>query len=718
MQVSQRLHSLDAVRAFALLLGIVLHATMSFFLSVPAADSSPSTSLGVAFYTIHMFRMSLFYLLAGFFAHLLLHRRGTRAFVRDRSRRILLPMVGGWMVLAPITILIVIWGLSRTFADQPAAQTPTPAEGFPLIHLWFLYYLAIFYALALLVRAALEAFVDRGGSVRGAIDRVVGGLIRSRLAPLVLAVPLFLVFQRDPGWMIWFGIQTPDTGLQPQLPAMVGFGAAFAFGWLLHRRHDLLANIERAWFVYLAVAVSLTALCLALAGIVPDLEAPTAFARGDSARLLYTASYAVASWCWIFGIVGAGLRFCESASPLRRYLADSSYWLYLAHLPIIFLLQVLLMDLPLHWTLKFPLILAIAMTVLLASYHYGVRSTFIGEILNGRRYPRAPIPFGPDDGGSGGGDARRGNESSASDPQQGPAGGALTAVAALTGVRKRYGKTTALAGLDLALREGELLAVLGPNGAGKTTAISLWLGLLTPDAGTVRLAGGSPFETGHRLGIGVMMQDVNLAPELTAREIIELTTSYYATPLAVEETLELTGTLAIADKRYKKLSGGQKRQVQFAAAVCGRPRILFLDEPTVGLDVAARERMWVTIRRLVADGCAIVLTTHYLEEAEALADRVAVLANGELIAAGSVAEMRGFVSRRQIRCVSMTAVDEVRSWPGVIEAEREAEQLRITAVDAEAVVRRLLAAYADLEQLEVRQASLADAFTELTKEAA
>ena len=158
--------------------------------------------------------------------------------------------------------------------------------------------------------------------------------------------------------------------------------------------------------------------------------------------------------------------------------------------------------------------------------------------------------------------------------------------------------------------------------------------------------------------------------------------------------------------------------MQFATAVCGRPRLLFLDEPTVGLDVQAREAMWRTIRHLRDEGCSIVLTTHYLEEAEALADRVAVLAKGRLIAEGSVDEMRALVTRKRISCASALAVDEIRRWPGVVDAVREARVVHVTASDAETVVRRLLAADPSLSQLEVQQASLAEAFTELTKEAA
>ena len=164
--------------------------------------------------------------------------------------------------------------------------------------------------------------------------------------------------------------------------------------------------------------------------------------------------------------------------------------------------------------------------------------------------------------------------------------------------------------------------------------------------------GGSPIEVQSRLDVGVMMQEIALAPELRARELIALTASYYRNPLSVEETLALTGTAALADKRYGKLSAGQKRQVQFATTICGRPKLLFLDEPTVGLDVTARETMWRTIRRLLDDGCSIVLTTHYLEEAEALADRVVVIAKGRVIAEGTVDEMRALVSRKHISCAT------------------------------------------------------------------
>jgi ABC-type multidrug transport system ATPase subunit len=291
-------------------------------------------------------------------------------------------------------------------------------------------------------------------------------------------------------------------------------------------------------------------------------------------------------------------------------------------------------------------------------------------------------------------------------------------VAELRGIVKRYGKTTALAGIDIEVRRGELLAVLGPNGAGKSTAIALWLGLIEADAGAVTLLGGAPQDVARRRGLGVMMQDVELPKELKVRELVMLAASYYDNPMSVEETLRRAGIEQLANRSYGKLSGGQKRQAQFAVAICGRPQVLFLDEPTVGLDVQAREALWTSVRRLLADGCSVVLTTHYLEEAEALADRITVISKGRVIATGTVDDMRALVSRRQISCESQLAVEEVRAWPGVVEAQRVQGRLQITATDAEDVVRRLLAADAALGRLEVRQAGLNEAFNELTREAA
>ena len=289
-------------------------------------------------------------------------------------------------------------------------------------------------------------------------------------------------------------------------------------------------------------------------------------------------------------------------------------------------------------------------------------------------------------------------------------------LAELVGVSKRFGKIVALDGLDLQIRPGELFALLGQNGAGKTTAISLLLGLQQPDAGTASLFGLSPLEIEARRKIGVMMQEAALASELSVREQVELVASYYPDPMTPATAMQLTHTESLADRPYGKLSGVQKRQVQFALAICGRPKLLFLDEPTVGLDVQSRELMWFTLRRLVSEGASIVLTTHYLEEAEALADRVAVLANGKMIASGTVNEMRALVVKKQISCSSSLSVEQIRTWKEVHGAHRDHKGLHITAANVEAVVRRLLDEDEDLQDLEIHRAGLAQTVTELTQE--
>ena len=291
-------------------------------------------------------------------------------------------------------------------------------------------------------------------------------------------------------------------------------------------------------------------------------------------------------------------------------------------------------------------------------------------------------------------------------------------IAKLDAASKRYGAVLALDRVDLDVRRGEVLALLGPNGAGKTTAISLLLGLLQADTGSATLFGAAPKSLSARRRIGAMLQTTGVPETLTIGELIALFRSYYARPRSVADIVALAGVEQLLNRRYAKLSGGQQRRAQFALALCGHAEILFLDEPTTGLDIDARETMWRTIRQLVAEGCAIVLTTHYLEEAEALADRVAVLARGRIVAEGSVAQIRARVAQRRIRCVSKLNSEAVASWPEVRSVARAGEHLEIVTDAAEVVVRQLLFEDSELSELEVRRAGLAEAFVEITKEAA
>jgi len=291
-------------------------------------------------------------------------------------------------------------------------------------------------------------------------------------------------------------------------------------------------------------------------------------------------------------------------------------------------------------------------------------------------------------------------------------------LAALSNVTKRFGAVVALDNLSLEIVRGELLAVLGPNGAGKSTAIALLLGLHQPASGAVRLFDRAPDAIAARQRIGVMMQDVSLVPDLKVKEHVHLASSYYPAPMPVAEVMALTRVSALANRTYGTLSGGQKKLVQFAVAVCGRPELLFLDEPTAGLDVESRALVWETMRRLRGEGTAIVLTTHYLEEAEALADRVSVLVKGRLVANGTVDEIRAVVDRKRVICTTRLAPEDLERWPGVEAVTCHDRRLHLTVRHAEQTVRRLLAADEDVRDLEVLRAGLTEAFTELTQEVA
>ena len=291
-------------------------------------------------------------------------------------------------------------------------------------------------------------------------------------------------------------------------------------------------------------------------------------------------------------------------------------------------------------------------------------------------------------------------------------------VAVLRRAVKRRGATLALNGLDLAVRPGQCLALLGPNGAGKSTSVALLTGRLRPDSGEARLFGGDPRDLAARGRMGVMLQEAGLPPALTVREQVALFRGYYRKPRPLEETLRLAGLDGLERRRCGALSGGQQRRVQFALAIAGRPDFLVLDEPTTGLDIEARRALWSAVRAEIARGAAVLLTTHHLDEAEALADRVVVIDQGRVIADGSPEAIKARVAAVAIRCRTRLSDADLRGLAHVTGVSRDGGRVTLLTTSAPATLRELLARDETIDDLTVAGASLEDAVTRLVQSAA
>ncbi|MGH7505160.1 MAG: ABC transporter ATP-binding protein [Longimicrobiales bacterium] len=288
--------------------------------------------------------------------------------------------------------------------------------------------------------------------------------------------------------------------------------------------------------------------------------------------------------------------------------------------------------------------------------------------------------------------------------------------AELRDVVVRYDEAEALRGVDLALERGQVTVLLGPNGAGKTTAVRLWLGLIAPAAGEVAVFGHPPRSAAAKRRVGAMMQISKVPETLRVTEHIDTFRSYYPAPLPRRDLIEAAALSGLERRLFGKLSGGEKQRVLFALALAGDPDLLFLDEPTVGMDVETRRAFWERIRALRTHGRAVLLTTHYLEEADALADRVVVLHHGRIVADGPPAQIKRRVARRRIRCTTALDVKSVRAIDGVDAAHDDGGTITIIAARVEDVLRTLLARDPTLHGLEVAGAALEDAFLELTSD--
>jgi peptidoglycan/LPS O-acetylase OafA/YrhL len=411
MQPTDRLHALDAVRAYALLLGVVLHSAAAFLegFPIPMWRDEPSAGATVIYFVIHMFRMSAFFLIAGFFARVLIERRGVKGFLKDRGKRVAIPLFLFWpFVMATLAIGFVLGTLPQGLDAMASLAPPPPAAlgdgaaagaaapavsgggGLNFAHLWFLYYLLLFYALALGLRGLIGA-IDPRGARATICDRAVAFLMSGIWGPIIIATPIALLLLQFPRWPEWVGLPAP-AGVVPDITGLIGYGIPFGLGWLLNRQTERLLNLRNSWVIYFVAAVSLTIYCIAAIGTTarwfPTLQ--------GTERVLYTFAYTIGLWCWVFALVGAAVRFLSNPSPTTRYLADASYWIYLMHLSTIIFFVSLMRPYDWHWTIKLTIMVFGSMPILLVTYHYLVRFTWIGAILNGRRHPR-PVKSPPAD---------------------------------------------------------------------------------------------------------------------------------------------------------------------------------------------------------------------------------------------------------------------------------------------------------------------------------
>jgi ABC-2 type transport system ATP-binding protein len=288
----------------------------------------------------------------------------------------------------------------------------------------------------------------------------------------------------------------------------------------------------------------------------------------------------------------------------------------------------------------------------------------------------------------------------------------------LVEVSKRYGQVDALRGVSLAIQPGEIVAMLGPNGAGKTTSISLMLGLRKPTGGQVRLFGLPPTDRRARSRAGVMLQESGTTGALTVRELITLFGTYYPSPLPADRAIAMAGLADKADARVVTLSGGQRQRLYFALAICGDPEILFLDEPTVGMDIEARRAFVASIKHLADAGKTIVFTTHYLREAEELARRIVVVDRGLIIADATPRELMSKVAAKRVSfSVARAPVADVFGGLAVTGLEASDGRVRFLTNEPEAVLRALFERGVEMRDLEVAGADLEEAFLSLTRRA-
>ncbi|MFD0672902.1 ABC transporter ATP-binding protein [Cohnella sp. GCM10027633] len=294
----------------------------------------------------------------------------------------------------------------------------------------------------------------------------------------------------------------------------------------------------------------------------------------------------------------------------------------------------------------------------------------------------------------------------------------MNAAIELERVTKIYKGKKAVDDLSLKVEKGTVFALLGPNGAGKTTTISMILGMRQPTSGRVKLLGGDPKDIRVRDRIGAMLQDVSVIDSLKVAETINLFRSYYAKPQSLEQLLRISGLEKERDKMATALSGGQQRRLGFALAAAGDPEVIFLDEPTVGMDVTSRQTFWDTIRTMADRGRTVVLTTHYLEEADSLADRVVVINEGRIVADGTPSQIKAETTGRVISFTAGASVttELLSALPGVTNVEWNGRRAKLHSGDTDRLIALLIERRFDMRDIEIQSGGLEDAFQALVQQ--
>lgn len=400
-----RHHPMDALRAFALLLGVFFHAAESFCperWSWAIVDVRAHWIASFFQHVVHAFRMPLFFVMAGFFAHLLIQQRGVRQFATQRLQRVVLPFALGWLLIVPLGVGLWIAG-SQMSGQYPALaaylriEAPQEAgalsavwdfyrsgaalrEGFTLGHLWFLNQLIHLYLIFLVLRGAGGLLQRWGLPLAGALDAALAWALRSgALLPLLAALVTLPILAMGGN------VSTPNDTLLPPPEVTCTYAVCFGLGWLLHRQSALLPQVGMSW-----VWLLLGGMALSVANQWSGLPDWLSIGQGMPGwpGLVRSFAHGLTLWCFVLGFIGLFQRFASSGIPAWRYLADASYWIYLVHLPLVVLLQLLVWDIDAHAGLKYLAIMAVSLPILVLSYHYLVRATLIGVLLNGRRMPR------------------------------------------------------------------------------------------------------------------------------------------------------------------------------------------------------------------------------------------------------------------------------------------------------------------------------------------